>query len=133
MARGAAGEIAARVAGLREAGYRGPVDALGFADSGDRAADMTRNYWAAHAARQEEETMPEPTPKTDRTIALTRAAIKAGLIDPRPEANPPEAQFWPLPPGKTGTTPSASALRTPPLTWAPRGVQLRQDDPEAEQ
>lgn len=51
----AASGIAARIAALREAGYRGPVDALGFADSGDRAADMARNYWAGREARQKEE------------------------------------------------------------------------------
>lgn len=46
---------AARIAALREAGYRGPVDMLGFADSGDRVADMARNYWAGREARQKEE------------------------------------------------------------------------------
>jgi len=45
---------AARIAALREAGYQGPVDALGFADSGDRTADMTRNYWAGREARHRE-------------------------------------------------------------------------------
>jgi hypothetical protein len=48
-------QAAARTAALREAGYDGPVDYLGFADSGDRAADMARNYWAGRDARQEAE------------------------------------------------------------------------------
>jgi hypothetical protein len=49
--------ISARIAALREAGYAGPVDCLGFADSGDRAADMARNYRAGREARQEERQM----------------------------------------------------------------------------
>jgi hypothetical protein len=47
--------ISARIAALRDAGYQGPVDYLGYADSGDRPADMARNYWAGRDARQKEE------------------------------------------------------------------------------
>lgn len=55
--------IRAHIAALRQAGYAGPVDYLGFADSGDRAADMTRNYWAGREARQKEE---QPMTEADR-------------------------------------------------------------------
>jgi hypothetical protein len=78
----------ARIAALREAGYQGRVDCLGFADSGDRVADMARNYWAGRDARQKEEV---PVNNSQGGLSATGNASGAGfdvdltrLLQPKP-------------------------------------------------